>query len=194
MYHAWVNAAACIVLCEAFSISYTNLLNRMTVKCNQEKIEPDEMEFLMLDYKKIMLATSSFNDFVGKWMGGIVLTLYVQFVSDVFIMVQLLKQTGIDFLAVSFFCQDAIAGMFLIFKMLILMSRLYPASKHFLWTCRDYFTNDRLKGTMSRKYMLKYHRNLRVVGVKLGGHLVTPTAVPHGIQLLFSYYIAAGNN
>ncbi len=58
-----------------------------------------------------MFAAREFNNWAGKCMGGTTMTNYAQFIVDVFIMIQLLKEPEPDYLGVFFFFEDAMAGM-----------------------------------------------------------------------------------
>lgn len=60
---------------------------------------------LLNDYKSLMLATSAFNSWAGRLQGGTTGSNYGQFVSDVFMMIQLLKEPETDLMAVFFFME-----------------------------------------------------------------------------------------
>lgn len=62
-----------------------------------------------------MLATREFNKWIGRIIAGIVAALYAQFVTDVFMMIQLLKEPETDFMAVCFYFADASAGMIMMY-------------------------------------------------------------------------------
>jgi len=142
---------------------------------------------LLHDYKKIMIAAQQFNAWAGKIMGGTTMSNYGQFISDVFMMIQLLKEPDVDFLGVFFFFEDACAGMTMLFRMLILVSKVYPASNEFLKTYKTYLQHQ----TPDRRYLIRYQKTLRIVATKIGGYSTNPTTVPHGINALMNYYIGA---
>jgi len=142
---------------------------------------------LLEDYKSVMLGAKEFNSLVGRVMAGTNISNYGQFISDVFIMIQLLKEPETDIFAVMFFFYDACSGMVMMFRMLILMSRLYPASEEFLEAFKTYLQHE----TPIRRYLLKYKKNLRIVAAKIGGYSTSPITVPKGVHVLFNYYIGA---
>ncbi|CAL8091343.1 unnamed protein product [Orchesella dallaii] len=142
---------------------------------------------LLKDYEKMTLATNAFNSWAGLLMGGIMGSNYSQFVSDVFMMIQLLKEPETDMLAVFFYADDACAGMLILFRMLIIISRLFPASEEFLHVFKQYLTYD----TPLRPYLLKYQRRVRIIATKLGGYRTKSITVPKGINALMQWYIAA---
>jgi len=240
MFHIWVHQASSIVLCEVFSVTYTNIIREMaeTMKLlsvggslKQFRLDEDELKAthsdqgdkrssaiqtkpqrrrqfvpdrtldanstapgtkytiitLLQDYKKVMIAAKEFNAWVGKIMAGTNMSNYGQFISDVFMMIQLLKEPETDLLSVLFFFEDACAGMVMLFRMLILMSRLYPASEEFLRAYKTYMQHE----VPIRKYLIKYNKTLRIVAAKIGGYSTNPTTVPKGVHVLFNYYICA---
>lgn len=71
--------------------------------------------------------------------------------------------------------------------MMILMSRMHPASIEFLEAYKTYLQND----IPIRKYLLKYQKTLRIVSAKIGGKNVRPETVPEAIHALLNYYIGA---
>lgn len=81
----------------------------------------------------------------------------------------------------------ACAGMTLLFRMLIIISRLYPTSTEFLEVFKKYVSHD----VPHRKYLLKYQRTLRIIAAKLGGYSTKPITVTKGINALMNWYIAA---
>jgi hypothetical protein len=142
---------------------------------------------LLVDYKRIMIAAHQFNSWAGKIMGGTTMSNYGQFISDVFMMIQLLKEPDVDFFGVFFFFEDACAGMTMLFRMLMIVSRVYPASEKFLNAYKTYLQHE----NPQRKYLLKYQKTLHVVATKIGGYSTNPTTVPKGINALMNYYIGA---
>lgn len=64
----------------------------------KQKVPGTEYDILALlqDYKSITLASNAFNGYIGFCMGGTMLSNYSQFVSDVFMMIQLLKEPEMD--------------------------------------------------------------------------------------------------
>lgn len=60
---------------------------------------------LLKDYKCLMLSTTAFNTWAGRLQGGTTGSNYGQFVSDVFMMIQLLKEPETDLMAVFFFME-----------------------------------------------------------------------------------------
>ncbi|CAL8090633.1 unnamed protein product [Orchesella dallaii] len=142
---------------------------------------------LLADYKKMMISTTSFNSWAGLLQGGTTASNYGQFVSDVFMMIQLLKEPETDLMAVFFFMEDACAGMIMLFRMLIIISRLYPASEEFLCLFKNYLGHD----VPNRKYLRKYQRTLKIIASKLGGYSTRAITVPKGINCLMNYYIGA---
>lgn len=142
---------------------------------------------LLSDYKKLMMSTTAFNKWAGLLQGGTTASNYGQFISDVFMMIQLLKEPETDLMAVFFFMEDACAGMIMLFRMLILISRLYPASEEFLSLFKVYLGHDMPR----KKYLLKYEKTLRIVAAKLGGYSTKAITVPKGINALINYYIMA---
>jgi len=139
---------------------------------------------LLRDYQKLTLAADSFNSSVGSIMGGTMGSNYSQFVSDVFMMIQLLKEPETDMLAVVFYAGDACAGMLILFRMLIIISRLYPTSSQFLHVLKQYLTYD----TPLRPFLIKYQRCLRVIAANLGGYKTKAITVPKGINALMQWY------
>jgi len=142
---------------------------------------------LLHDYEKMTLATNAFNSWAGKLMGGIMGSNYSQFVSDVFMMIQLLKEPETDMLAVFFYVDDACAGMLILFRMLIIISRLFLASEEFCHVFKQYLTYD----TPLRPFLLKYQRRVRIIATKLGGYKTKSITVPKGINALMQWYINA---
>lgn len=142
---------------------------------------------LLWDYQRLMLATNSFNSWCGLLMGGTMGSNYSQFVSDVFMMIQLLKEPDVDTLGVFFYAEDALVGMWMLFRMLIIISRLYPASEEFLRTLKQYLMYD----TPLKPYLLKHQKGLRIICTKLGGYKTKPITVPKGVNALMNWYIAA---
>ncbi len=142
---------------------------------------------LLGDYEKMMMSTTAFNSWAGRLQGGTTGSNYGQFVSDVFMMIQLLKEPGTEFMDVFFFMEDACAGMIMLFRMLIIISRLYPASENFLKLFKRYVAHD----VPQRKYLLKKQRTLKIISAKLGGYSTKSITVPKGINALMNWYIAA---
>lgn len=147
------------------------------------------IESLLLDYKKIMLITTQFDDWAGSWIGGAVLFLFLEFILYVFVSIQTLAIPGSGFGDVIFYCQDTSFGMVIMFRMLVLMSRMYPASTHFLREVKNHINNELPQ--RQRKHLTKYHRALKVVDVRLGSKVVMPETVPEAIYSLTNYYISA---
>lgn len=79
------------------------------------------------------------------------------------------------------------AGMIMLFRMLIIISRLYPASEEFLHTLKVYLYHD----MPAKQYMLRNQRTLRIIAAKLGGYSTKSITVPKGINALMNYYIGA---
>lgn len=142
---------------------------------------------LLNDYKKLMLSTTSFNKWAGLLQGGTTASNYGQFISDVFMMIQLLKEPETDLMAVFFFMEDACAGMIMLFRMLIIISRLYPTSEEFLNLFKVYLGHN----IPRKKYFLKYQKTLKIISAKLGGYSTKAITVPKGINALINYYIMA---
>ncbi len=142
---------------------------------------------LLHDYRKMTIGTNSFNSWCGRLMGGTMGSNYSQFVTDVFMMIQLLKEPDTDMLGVAFYAQDACVGMWMIFRMLIIISRLYPASQEFLHALKQYLTFD----TPLRPYLLKYQKGMRIIATNLGGYKTRAITVPQGVNALMNWYIAA---
>lgn len=146
-----------------------------------------DMKTLVADYKKIMFAAQQFNNWAGFLQGGTTGSNYGQFISDVFMMIQLLKEPETDLMAVTFFLEDACAGMIMLFRMLILISRLYPASETFLDLFNVYLCHD----FPDKKYWRRYKRTMHIVASKLGGYSTKAITVPKGVNALMNWYIAA---
>lgn len=71
--------------------------------------------------------------------------------------------------------------------MLILISRLYPASSDFLDLFKVYLGHNLPR----KKYLLRYQKTLRIIAAKLGGYSTKSITVPKGINALMNYYIGA---
>lgn len=142
---------------------------------------------LIHDYRRIMVAAQSHNRWIGKLMGGAQAANYAQFVSDVFMLIQLLKESDVDYFGLSFYVMDAIFGMCMLFRMMIVLSRMYPASEDFLQGLKIYATYD----TPVRKYIVKTLPGFKIVCAKLTGYQVQPKSVPTAINVLINWYIAA---
>lgn len=142
---------------------------------------------LIHDYRKIMIAAQSHNRWIGLIMGGAQAANYAQFVSDVFMLIQLLKEPDTDYFGLSFYVMDAMFGMCMLFRMMIVLSRMYPASDDFLQGLKTYATYD----TPYRKYIVKSMPGFRIVAAKLTGYTVKPRSVPTAINVLINWYIAA---
>ncbi|CAL8091346.1 unnamed protein product [Orchesella dallaii] len=161
----------------------------------KRRLEPDtkvpgteyDIMTLLHDYQNMMLATTTFNKSVGVIMGGTMGSNYAQFVSDVFMMIQLLKEEETDMLAVIFYAGDACAGMAILFRMLIILSQLYPSSEEFLHVLKQYLTFQ----TPIKRYLLKYQRGFRIISANLGGYKTKAITVPKGINALMQWYINA---
>jgi len=134
-----------------------------------------------------MIAFHQFNAWAGKLMGGSMLCNCGQFVSDVFMMIQLLKEPDIDLLGVAFFVEDACAGMTLLVRMLILVSRVYPSSGGVSQGFNSYLQHE----NPYRKYLSRSKRALPIVATKVGGYSTNPSTVPQGINALMNYYIGS---
>lgn len=116
---------------------------------------------------------------------------YAQFVCDVFMMIQLLKEASrsgaMDVLSVAFYVMDACFGMIMLLRMLIILSRMYPQAEAFIDNLKFYATMK----TPLRKELLKVIPTLRIVSAKLTGQTVKPETVPKGVHVLINWYIAA---
>lgn len=75
----------------------------------------------------------------------------------------------------------------MLFRMLILLSRLSPASDEFVQSIRCYAMYD----TPLRKEIIKTLPTLRRVAAKLSGYSVRPESVPTGVNILVNWYICA---
>jgi hypothetical protein len=109
------------------------------------------------------------------------------YIGYVFMMIQLLKESDVDFVGVFFFFEDACAGMTILFRMLILISRTCHSSEEFLNSFKTYLRHS----IPQRKYLLKDQKTLRIVATKIGGYSTNPKTVPQGINALMNYYIGA---
>jgi len=138
---------------------------------------------LIADYRKVMIAAQAHNRWIGKLMGGAQAANYAQFVSDVFMLIQLLKEPDVDYFGLSFYVMDAIFGMCMLFRMMIVLSRLYPASQDFLQALKVYATFD----TPVRKHIVKSVRHFKVVAAKLTGYAMRPESVPTAINVLINW-------
>lgn len=142
---------------------------------------------LLHDYEKLTIATNFYNSWVGRLSGGIMCSNYSQFISDVFMIFQLLKEPETDFLAIFFYAHDATSGMIILIRMLIITSRLYPASEEFLRMLRKYLVFD----TPLKKYLIKFQNGLRIMSTNLGGYKTKAITVPKGINALMNWYVNA---
>lgn len=146
-----------------------------------------DIQLLIHDYRRIMVAAQSHNRWIGKLMGGAQAANYAQFVSDVFMFIQLIQEADVDYFGLSFYVMDAIFGMCMLFRMMIVLSRMYPASEDFLQGLQVYATYD----TPLRKFIVKTLPGFRVVCAKLTGYSMQPKSVPTAINVLINWYIAA---
>lgn len=142
---------------------------------------------LMHDYRRMMIAAQAHNRWIGKLMGGAQAANYAQFVSDVFMLIQLLKEPDVDYFGLSFYVMDAIFGMCMLFRMMIVLSRMYPASDDFLQSLKTYATYD----TPVRKFIVKTLPGFKIIAAKLTGYTMQPKSVPTAINVLINWYIAA---
>lgn len=71
---------------------------------------------LILDYKKLMLISELLNSWCSYRIIGIHTIGYCQFITDVFIMIQLAKLPHTDWVAVMWFGEDALVGQVLKYK------------------------------------------------------------------------------
>jgi len=118
-----------------------------------------------------MIASHQFNAWAGKLMGGSMLCNCGQFVSDVFMMIQLLKDPDIDLLGVAFFVEDACAGMTLLIRMLIILSRVYPSPGGFSQEFNSYLQHE----NPHWKYLSRIKRALQIVATEVGGYSTNPS-------------------
>lgn len=125
--------------------------------------------------------------------GQLVTVPYVQFTWTYFTygslghLLQLLKEPNFDFLGISFYVMDACFGMCMLFRMLIILARLVPASDEFVQSIRCYVMYE----TPLRGYILKVLPTLKRVSAKLTGYSVRPQSVPVGVNVLINWYICA---
>ncbi len=82
-------------------VSLASLLDRMTscikagyLKIPKEKSHKYSVEQLVFDYKQLMLITERFNDWMAYKSLVIHVAGYCQFISDVFVLIQILKAGG----------------------------------------------------------------------------------------------------
>ncbi|CAL8125483.1 unnamed protein product [Orchesella dallaii] len=146
-----------------------------------------DIKKLLHDYKRVMISAQFHNQWIGMVMGIPEGINYGQFVSDVFMLIQLLKEAETDYFGVFFYIMDAAFGMVMIFRMLILLSRLYPQGEEFIRGLKIYASLN----TPLRKELVKTIPSLRVVSAKLTGYSIRPKSVPVGINVLINWYICA---
>lgn len=75
----------------------------------------------------------------------------------------------------------------MLFRMLIILSRLVPASEEFVHGLKCYATYE----TPLRRYIIKVLPTMKIVCAKLTGYRVRPGSVPVGVNVLINWYIAA---
>ncbi|CAL8125485.1 unnamed protein product [Orchesella dallaii] len=146
-----------------------------------------DIQTLLVDYKRVMISSMFHNQWIGLVMGPAEAFNYAQFVADVFMLIQLLKEPDTDFFGVFFYLLDATFGMIMLFRMLILLSRLYPQGKEFVQSLKTYATFN----SSIRRMLVKTIPTLKVVSAKLTGAVVRPESVPVGINVLINWYICA---
>lgn len=103
-------------------------------------------------------------------------------------LIQLLKEPEMDYFGVFFYIMDAVFGMVMLFRMLIILSRLYPQSEKFIHGIKLYVSYN---NSLKRRELLKTIPALKLVSAKLSGYTVKPNSVPKGIHVLINWYIAA---
>lgn len=217
MCHGYAYQAFTMVLAESYAVSYQHLLEEMNkalysiIRMSKPKPlkqkEPAstkgksgemkkrimapgteyDIQLLLEDYKKMMISAQFHNQWIGAVMGFPEAINYGQFVSDVFMLIQLLKEPETDYFSVFFYIMDAAFGMLMLFRMLIILSRLYPQGKRFIHGIKIYATLN----TPLRRQLLKTIPSLKVVSAKLTGYTVQPQSVPVGVNVLINWYIAA---
>ncbi|XP_035705858.1 uncharacterized protein LOC118435003 [Folsomia candida] len=140
---------------------------------------------VIADYKKLMLASDLLNSWCSYRIIGIHTIGYSQFITDVFIMIQLAKLPNTDWSAVMWFGEDAMVCIFMIFRMFSLMARVAPASENFMRQATECLSVDALH----RKRNKKVAKTMRLVALKLGPCPVRPSSVGSSVMMLMNYYL-----
>lgn len=105
MMNPWNVNTSSSALCTFKGVSIANLLERMTealqtacTKSNKSSIRKDgkiyTVDKLKLDYQQLILITDRFNEWVAYKVLAIHVCSYCQFISDVFVAIQVLKGGG----------------------------------------------------------------------------------------------------
>lgn len=105
MMNPWNVNTSSSALCTFKGVSIANLLERMTEalqtacrKSNKSSIRKESKVYtvdkLKLDYQQLILITDRFNEWVAYKVLAIHVCSYCQFISDVFVAIQVLKGGG----------------------------------------------------------------------------------------------------
>ncbi|CAL8142555.1 unnamed protein product [Orchesella dallaii] len=157
----WNVNVATTSLCTIEGVSLANLINGMTESLNSlyknepenlqrlsgkmylnpKKISPGteyNIERLIFDYKQLILISDRFNEWVAYKVLAVHGCSYCQFISDVFVAIQVLKLPGTGFMDVWFYLEDCLAGVYMIYRAYSCMSLVSTASKKFLRALQEY--------------------------------------------------------
>lgn len=101
MLHAWNMNTSASGISTFMGVSLASLLDRMT-NCikpgylNQpsKRSQIYTIEQLVFDYRQLMMITERFNDWIAYKSLVIHIVGYCQFISDVFVLIQILKKGG----------------------------------------------------------------------------------------------------
>ncbi len=99
MMHVWSFGMSMQGLCTFETVILANLLERMTnsanlIHKNSDDAEVYSLDKLIFDYKQITIVTDQLNDWVAYKILAFHMSVYVQFISDVFVAIQILKNGG----------------------------------------------------------------------------------------------------
>ncbi|CAL8142560.1 unnamed protein product [Orchesella dallaii] len=144
-----------------------------------------DIEKLILDYKKLMLISDRFNSWVSYKIVFLHTCGYCQFISDVFVAMQILKMPDTGFADVWFYIEDSLASMYMIYRVYKFMSRVQPASEKFLRALQMYIIANSRRRNQLRKVLV----TLKVVSLKLGPCPVVPMTVVKALEMLLQYYV-----